>query len=77
MNAPNNDNQQQDAQNQTQGAAAPRLTRKPEELVSVLGIGRNTIYELIRTGQLRSIRVGRKLLVPLSAVDEFLAGTSA
>lgn len=53
----------------------PRLTRKPEEAASMLGIGRNGIYDLIRDGQLRSIKVGRKILVPLSAIEEFLSGT--
>lgn len=51
-----------------------RTTRKPEEVALILGIGRNNIYEVIRSGQLRSIRVGRKILIPLSAIDEFLNG---
>lgn len=51
-----------------------RRTRRPEEVGRILGIGRNTVYELIRTGQLRSINVGRKILIPLTAIDEFLAG---
>ncbi|CAM3975380.1 helix-turn-helix domain-containing protein [Deinococcus marmoris] len=52
-----------------------RLTRKPEEAAPMLGVGRCGVYELIRTGKLRSIRVGRKILVPLSAIDDFLSGT--
>lgn len=51
-----------------------RRTRKPEEVGKILGIGRNQVYELIRNRDLRSISVGRKLLVPLTAIDEFLAG---
>ena len=51
-----------------------RRTRKPEEVGKILGIGRNQVYELIRSRELRSISVGRKLLVPLTAIDEFLAG---
>ena len=51
-----------------------RRTRKPEEVGKILGIGRNQVYELIRTRELRSLSVGRKLLVPLAAIDEFLAG---
>lgn len=51
-----------------------RLTRKPEEAAPILGIGRNGVYELIRTGQLRSIKVGRKILIPLAAIEEFLNG---
>lgn len=51
-----------------------RLTRKPEEAAPMLGIGRCGVYALIRSGQLRSIKVGRKILIPLSAIEEFLSG---
>ncbi|GAA5436433.1 MULTISPECIES: helix-turn-helix domain-containing protein [Deinococcus] len=52
-----------------------RLTRKPEEAAPMLGVGRNGVYDLIRSGQLRSIRVGRKILIPLTAIEDFLNGT--
>ena len=48
------------------------LTLKVEELMPVLGIGRNTAYELVRSGKIRSIRIGRKIRVPRDAVTEFL-----
>lgn len=51
-----------------------RLTCKPEEAVPMLGVGKNSVYALIRSGQLRSIKVGRKILIPLSAIEEFLNG---
>ena len=50
------------------------LVLRVEDLMPVLDIGRNTAYELIRSGQIRSVRVGRKLRVPKQAVEEFLAG---
>lgn len=43
-----------------------------EDLMPILGIGRNTAYELVRSGQIRSIRVGRQLRVPKDAVIDFL-----
>ena len=49
------------------------LTLRVEDLMPILGIGRNTAYELVRSGQIRSIRVGRQLRVPKDAVMEFLA----
>lgn len=52
-----------------------RLTRKPEEAAPMLGVGRCGVYALIRSGQLRSVRVGRKILIPLSAIEEFLNGS--
>lgn len=48
------------------------LTLRVEDLMSILGIGRNTAYELVRSGQIRSIRVGRQLRVPKDAVLDFL-----
>ena len=38
----------------------------------ILGIGRNTAYELVRSGQIRSIKIGRQIRVPRDAVAEFL-----
>ena len=48
------------------------LTLRVEDLMPILGIGRNTAYELVRSGQIRSIRVGRQLRVPKDAVQVFL-----
>ena len=46
-----------------------------KEVAEVLGLGRNTVYELVRQGQIRSIRIGRQIKVPKSALVEFLKGT--
>ncbi|MCI9288594.1 MAG: helix-turn-helix domain-containing protein [Oscillospiraceae bacterium] len=48
------------------------LTLRVEELMPILGIGRNTAYELIRSDQIRSVRIGRQLRVPKDAVLDFL-----
>ena len=48
------------------------LTLRIEELMPILGVGRNTAYELVRSGQIRSIRVGRQLRVPKDAILDFL-----
>ena len=50
------------------------LVLRVEDLMSALDIGRNAAYELVRSGQIRSIRVGRQIRVPKDAVAEFLAG---
>ena len=36
------------------------VTLRVEDLRPILGIGRNTAYELIRSGQIRSVRIGRQ-----------------
>ena len=44
--------------------ASRRATLTIEEAASLLGIGRGTAYEAARTGDLETIRMGRRLLVP-------------
>ena len=50
------------------------LTLRVEDLMPVLDVGRNTAYELVRSGQIRSIRIGRQLRIPRDAVVDFLNG---
>lgn len=48
------------------------LVLRVEDLSKALGIGRNTAYELVRSGQIRSIRIGRQLRIPRSELQSFL-----
>ena len=48
------------------------VTLRVEDLMPILGIGRNTAYELVRSGKLRSIRVGRQIRIPKAEVLRFL-----
>ena len=50
------------------------VTLRVEELMPILGIGRNTASELVRSGRLHSIRVGRQVRIPKNALIEFLGG---
>ena len=43
-----------------------------EEAAKVLRIGRSSAYEAARTGQLPTVRIGRILRVPRSAIEEML-----
>ena len=49
------------------------LTLRVEDLIEILHIGRNTAYELVRSGQIHSIRIGRQLRIPKEAVQEYLS----
>ena len=49
------------------------LTLRVEDLVSILDIGRNTAYELVRCGTIRSIRIGKQLRIPKDALVEYLS----
>ena len=48
------------------------LVLRVEDLSRALGIGRNTAYELLRSGQIRSIRIGRQLRIPRDELQRFL-----
>ena len=41
-----------------------------------LSIGRSTAFALVANGQLRSVRIGRRRLVPVTALDEYVAELS-
>ena len=49
------------------------LTLRVEDLMPILGIGRNTAYELVWSGQIRSVRIGRQIRVPKDALAEYLS----
>ena len=49
------------------------LTLRVEDLTSILDIGRNTAYALVRCGKIRSIRIGRQLRIPKDAIQDYLA----
>lgn len=45
---------------------------KVEDLARMLSIGRNTAYELVRSGKIRSVKIGRTYRIPRTAVEEYL-----
>ncbi|MFV2083046.1 MULTISPECIES: helix-turn-helix domain-containing protein [Micromonosporaceae] len=52
-------------------ATRPRVLRV-EEAAHELGIGRSLVYDLIRSGRLRSLKVGSRRLIPTAAIDEVI-----
>jgi excisionase family DNA binding protein len=49
-----------------------RLTMTVPEVAEVVGISRAHAYELIRLGRIPSLRLGRRLVVPKKALEEFI-----
>jgi len=45
------------------------------DLSSVLRIGRNAAYQLVKDGSLPSIRIGRSIRIPRSALVQFVERT--
>lgn len=43
-----------------------------EAVMARLGVGRSTVFELIASGELRSVKVGRRRLVSEAALTEFI-----
>lgn len=48
-----------------------------DDLMAVLNIGRNSAYKLVRSGQIKSFRIGTQIRIPRQAVADFLANTAA
>ena len=48
------------------------LLLRPEEAAEQLRCGRPVIYELIRSGELRSVLIGRSRRIPATALREFV-----
>ena len=46
------------------------------ELAAVLQIGRNATYDLVRTGQIRCVRIGKTIRIPQSALMDYLNQTT-
>jgi len=54
-------------------AELPELL-KPGEAASWLGCGKGTVYELVRRGDLRAVRLGRLLRIPRSGLEQLGGG---
>lgn len=57
---------------QSAQAAPERMTVTVEEAAHLLGIGRQSAYQAARAGELPTIRLGRRLLVPRCKLDALL-----
>jgi len=58
-------------------ANAPKLTYSIPEVCEALQISRTTLWKLVRSRRLKPVRIGRRVLFSLKAVDEFLNGESS
>lgn len=50
-----------------------RLTLTVEEAAVLLGISRGLAYELVRRGEIPALRLGRRVVVPVRALEAMLA----
>lgn len=54
-----------------------KVVYTPMEIKMMLGIGKNEVYKLIHTGEIKSIKIGRKLLIPKQCFHEWLYGKNS
>lgn len=50
------------------------LLLRPEEAAQLLSLGRTKVYELVRSGRLGSVKVGKRRLIPRKALEQFVEG---
>ena len=50
-----------------------RVLYRVSDVTRMLSLSRTVVFDLIRTGRLRSVKEGRTRLIPASAVREYLA----
>jgi excisionase family DNA binding protein len=53
-----------------------RITLTVEEAGTRLGISRTLAYELVRRGEIPSIRLGRRVLVPIRSLERLVESAS-
>ena len=49
-----------------------RLTYTVEEAASLIGISRAKAYKCVRSGELRSVHLGRRIVIPAIAIEDLL-----
>ena len=55
------------------GPESTRLLYRVPEAMAVLSLSRTVIYELLRSGRLRSVHEGRTRLIPAEALRDYVA----
>ena len=55
------------------GPSSAKVAYTISQAVGATGIGRTTLYELIRAGHLEARKLGRRTLIPAAALDALIA----
>jgi excisionase family DNA binding protein len=61
-----------DETTQAATASGPRLLLTVREAAHALGVGRSTAYELITTGELEVVHIGRACRIPVAVVEAYV-----
>jgi excisionase family DNA binding protein len=58
-------------------AAAGKLAYRVDEACHALGIGRTSLYELVKSGELKLIKIAGRTLVPRSELERLTSADRA
>ncbi len=50
-----------------------KQTYRVDEVALMLDIGRSTAYDAVRRGEIPSVRIGRRIVIPRQALENLLA----
>ncbi|MFK7945449.1 MAG: helix-turn-helix domain-containing protein [Paracoccaceae bacterium] len=53
-------------------AAILPIAVSPSEAARLIGIGRTTLYSALASGALKSAKIGKRRLIPIAAINEWL-----
>jgi len=56
---------------------ANALGYRPLEVVDLLGVGKTMLFEMLKSGELPSVKLGRTRIIPADAVKALLNQTAA
>lgn len=59
------------------GDALPPVLVTPEQAAKSLNVSRSVVYELLRAGDLRSVKIGRLRRIPTEALTELVVQLEA
>ena len=54
-----------------------QLMLPPAEAARVIGVGRTTLYALMRDGQVRAVKIGRRTLISIAELERYVASLTA
>jgi excisionase family DNA binding protein len=66
--------QETQTHHQIKASVVQRRTLTVEEAGRILGLGRGASYAAAKRGEIPTIRLGRRLVVPTDALERMLAG---
>lgn len=49
-----------------------KLLIKPKEAAQMLAISKTTMYEMLTTGEIRSVRIGRSIRIPIRELEQWI-----